>query len=125
MDSPVPGFTTLSKLEIASRLCELKLSRWKGANQKRHRRQLFETIERAVERGSSAQRDKAVGQESLFGLFDAGPKGGGIKNEYASVDEWSEKERLSFEKESIGFYVSGHPLYQYEKELKRYARPAV
>ena len=91
--------------------------------EKRHRRQIFETIERAVERGSSSQRDKAVGQESLFGLFDAGPKGGGLKNEYAVVDEWSEKERLTFEKESIGFYVSGHPLHAYDKELKRYARP--
>jgi DNA polymerase-3 subunit alpha len=93
--------------------------------EKRARRQLFETIERAVERGSSSQRDKAVGQSSLFGLFDAGPKGGGggLKNEYAAVEEWSEKERLSFEKESIGFYVSGHPLHAYDKELKRYARP--
>ena len=27
------------------------------------------------------------------------------------------------EKEAIGFYVSGHPLHQYEKELQRYARP--
>jgi DNA polymerase-3 subunit alpha len=39
------------------------------------------------------------------------------------VEEWSEKERLAFEKEAIGFYVSGHPLNQYEKELRRYARP--
>ena len=91
--------------------------------EKRGRKQLFETIERAVERGSSSQRDKAVGQESLFGLFDAGPKGGGLKNEYAQVEEWTEKERLGHEKESIGFYVSGHPLHAYDKELKRYARP--
>ena len=39
------------------------------------------------------------------------------------MEEWTEKERLAFEKEAIGFYVSGHPLHQYEKELKRYARP--
>ena len=39
------------------------------------------------------------------------------------AEEWSEKERLAFEKESIGFYVSGHPLDQYQKELRRYARP--
>ncbi|HZA14157.1 MAG TPA: OB-fold nucleic acid binding domain-containing protein, partial [Myxococcaceae bacterium] len=41
---------------------------------------------------------------------------------YAQNGEWPEKERLAFEKEAIGFYVSGHPLHQYEKELKRYAR---
>jgi DNA polymerase-3 subunit alpha len=89
---------------------------------KRPRRQLFETIERAVDRGASVQRDKASGQSSLFGMFEAAapeaPKG-----EYAKADEWTEKERLAFEKESIGFYVSGHPLYAFEKELKRYARP--
>ncbi|MBK7859491.1 MAG: DNA polymerase III subunit alpha [Archangiaceae bacterium] len=96
---------------------------------KRHRRQLFDTIERAMDRGASTQRDLASGQSSLFGMFEeaapkpaasAAPAAGG---DYVNVDPWTEKERLSFEKESIGFYVSGHPLHQYEKELKRYARP--
>jgi DNA polymerase-3 subunit alpha len=90
--------------------------------EKRHRRQLFDTIDRAVDRGSSSQRDKASGQDSLFALLGAGG-GSPMKNDYAVVDEWSEKERLSYEKEAIGFYVSGHPLHAYDKELKRYARP--
>ncbi|MGQ0503914.1 MAG: DNA polymerase III subunit alpha, partial [Myxococcaceae bacterium] len=95
--------------------------------EKRGRRQLFETIERALERGSSSQRDRAVGQSSLFGLLaEAAPAAGkpsGLANQYVDVEEWVEKERLSFEKEAIGFYVSGHPLHQYDKELRRYARP--
>jgi DNA polymerase-3 subunit alpha len=37
------------------------------------------------------------------------------------VGEWTEKERLSFEKETLGFYISGHPLAQYLKEIRRYA----
>jgi DNA polymerase-3 subunit alpha len=95
---------------------------------KRPRRQLFETIEKAMDRGASTQRDIASGQSSLFGMFEAAaPKqeaaASPTAGEYAKVDEWTEKERLAFEKESIGFYVSGHPLYAYEKELKRYARP--
>jgi DNA polymerase-3 subunit alpha len=91
---------------------------------RRHRRQLFETIEKAMERGASSQRDKEVGQASLFGLLDAGGKGGkaAMANDHEKVAEWSEKERLAYEKEAIGFYVSGHPLHQYEKELRRYAR---
>jgi len=96
--------------------------------EKRPRRQLFDTIEKAIARGANTQRDLAAGQSSLFGLFDATPARGAtapaLKNEYAAVEEWVEKERLSYEKESIGFYVSGHPLHQYEKELRRYARPA-
>jgi DNA polymerase-3 subunit alpha len=92
--------------------------------EKRPRRQLFETIEKAMNRGSSSQKDKAAGQNSLFGLLGGGGGGGAaLKDEYVAADEWPEKERLSLEKEAIGFYVSGHPLHQYDKELKRYARP--
>ncbi len=94
--------------------------------EKRPRRQLFETIEKAMNRGSASQKDKAAGQSSLFGML-AGPASGGggnaLKDEFAPVEEWPEKERLAFEKEAIGFYVSGHPLHAYDKELKRYARP--
>jgi len=94
--------------------------------EKRPRRQLFDTIESAMSRGASTQRDLASGQSSLFGMLGGGegPAAPKLKNEYARVEEWSEKERLAFEKEAIGFYVSGHPLHQYEQELRRYARPA-
>jgi DNA polymerase III subunit alpha len=95
--------------------------------EKRPRRQLFEAIDAALNRGASTQRDRETGQGSMFDMLMSGSGAGGSsmqKNEYPRVEEWSEKERLSNEKESIGFYVSGHPLYQYEKELKRYARPA-
>ena len=95
--------------------------------EKRPRRQLFDTIERAMNRGSSSQKDKAAGQSSLFGMLggasSGGGGGGGLKDEYMPAEEWTEKERLSFEKEAIGFYVSGHPLHAYDKELKRYSRP--
>jgi DNA polymerase-3 subunit alpha len=91
--------------------------------EKRPRRQLFETIDRAAERGASVQRDREVGQASLFGILEPGNGGKASAHDYVNVEEWSEKERLAFEKESIGFYVSGHPLDAYQKELKRYARP--
>ncbi|HAP67102.1 MAG TPA: DNA polymerase III subunit alpha [Nitrospinae bacterium] len=34
--------------------------------------------------------------------------------------EWTEKELLSFEKEALGFYISGHPLSRFEKEVKHF-----
>ncbi|MEN9800179.1 MAG: hypothetical protein RL653_3876 [Pseudomonadota bacterium] len=89
------------------------------------RNALFATIEKAMNRGASSQRDAAAGQSSLFGLLGGGSsdKGGApLPNEYEKVEEWSERERLSHEKEAIGFYVSGHPLHAYERELQRYAR---
>src|SRR3954469_8743728 len=67
--------------------------------EKRPRRQLFETIERALNRGSSAQKDRATGQASLFGLLEHPSASAPVLvNEYAGVEEWTEKERLSFEK---------------------------
>jgi DNA polymerase-3 subunit alpha len=86
---------------------------------------LFATIEKAMNRGASSQRDAAAGQSSLFGLLgggSGGTVGAPLPNEYEKVEEWSERERLSHEKEAIGFYVSGHPLHAYERELQRYAR---
>jgi DNA polymerase III subunit alpha len=95
--------------------------------EKRPRRQLFLSIERATERGASAQHDRAVGQASLFGLLaptDTSTPAQVASGEYFPSEEWPEKERLAAEKEAIGFYVSGHPLHQYERELRRWARPA-
>jgi DNA polymerase-3 subunit alpha len=92
--------------------------------EKRSRLRLFESIEQALERGASTQRDAQVGQSNLFGMLDApsAPKKASRGHEVEAV-EWTEKERLAFEKEALGFYVSGHPLDQYQKELRRYARP--
>jgi DNA polymerase-3 subunit alpha len=72
------------------------------------RASVWASIDGALERAASMQRDRAVGQESLFGGLsdDAGldvPK-------LVETTDWSERERLSFEKELLGFYVTGHPL---------------
>jgi DNA polymerase-3 subunit alpha len=95
--------------------------------QKRARRQLFESIDKAIERGGSSQRDRAVGQKSLLTLFGNGSGNEAVQrgaDGYQNCEEWPEKERLAFEKEAMGFYVSGHPLHQYGQELARYARSA-
>jgi len=72
------------------------------------RASVWASIDSALERAASMQRDRAVGQESLFGGLgnDAGldvPK-------LLDKTDWNERERLSFEKELLGFYVTGHPL---------------
>lgn len=87
---------------------------------------LFASIEKALERGQSAQRDRAIGQASLFGLL-GGSGGSGEKTEpgkdgpYEAGEPWTEKELLAGEKETIGFYVTGHPLDPYADEIRRYA----
>ena len=72
------------------------------------RASVWASIDGALERAASMQRDRAVGQESLFGGLsdDTGldvPK-------LVETTDWNERERLSFEKELLGFYVTGHPL---------------
>src|SRR5690606_25627323 len=81
---------------------------------------------KALERGQSAQRDRAIGQASLFGLLGgSGGTGGatepGKDGPYVECEPWTDKELLAGEKETIGFYVTGHPLDPYAEEIRRYA----
>ncbi len=90
--------------------------------------QLFAGIDAAFAAGAAAQADRASGQASLFGALPAAeieskpryPKAGDIVGEL-TVEEWPERVRLAFEKEALGFYLTGHPLQGYEKEARRYA----
>ncbi len=89
--------------------------------------QLFSGIDTAFSAGASAQADRASGQASLFGGGPAAvetrpryPKPGDLVGDLR-VEEWPERVRLAFEKEALGFYLTGHPLKGYEKEARRYA----
>jgi DNA polymerase-3 subunit alpha len=90
--------------------------------------QLFAGIDSAFAAGASAQADRASGQASLFGALPAAqveqkpryPRPGDVVGEL-TVEEWPERVRLAFEKEALGFYLTGHPLQGYEKEVRRYA----
>jgi DNA polymerase-3 subunit alpha len=89
--------------------------------------QLFHGVEGAFAAGSSAQADRLSGQKSLFGgLAEAVevkpryPIPGDMVGE-ARVEEWPERVRLAFEKEALGFYLTGHPLEGYAREARRYA----
>ncbi|HEU4726881.1 MAG TPA: DNA polymerase III subunit alpha, partial [Kofleriaceae bacterium] len=92
-----------------------------------HRAQLLGALDAALERGSSEQRDRRSGQTSLFGLFAAQeptrvqPGSPGMGEVYPDIEIWSPKQLLAFEKEALGFYVSGHPLDRYRGDLQRYA----
>ncbi len=76
----------------------------------------FELIDRALSMGASHQSDRARGQTSLFG--EDSPVHQGETEIGASIAEWHQNELLAFEKELLGFYVSGHPLTHYAPILK-------
>jgi DNA polymerase-3 subunit alpha len=93
---------------------------------KYHRAQLLAALDAAMERGASEQRDRRSGQTSLFGLMEP-PKLAGAgpaltqSETYPELEQWSAKQLLAFEKEALGFYMSGHPLDRYRGDLSRYA----
>jgi DNA polymerase III subunit alpha len=74
----------------------------------RDRSELFSCIDDAVSASAAAQRDRIAGQVSLFDEATA-PTG----SRKRSATPWSEHQKLSYEKELLGFYVSGHPLDAY------------
>jgi DNA polymerase-3 subunit alpha len=91
--------------------------------------QLFFGIDAAISAGASAQADRASGQASLFGALSPSaateakpryPRPGDAVGE-VTAEEWPERVRLAFEKEALGFYLTGHPLKGYEREVRRYA----
>ncbi|WP_395750455.1 DNA polymerase III subunit alpha [Prosthecobacter sp.] len=80
---------------------------------KESRSVMFAKLEQVLASAASMQKDKKAGQGGLFDDFDlAQPKS--KKNEAAApATVWSADEVLAFEKELLGFYVSGHPLDSY------------
>jgi DNA polymerase-3 subunit alpha len=86
----------------------------------RRRASLFAAIDRAMEAGQKRQRDREQGQSSLFGALEDEHAGSALER-LADLPEWGEGERLAFEKESLGFFITGHPLERFRGELAQWA----
>ena len=80
------------------------------------RARVWAALEGALEAGAATQRDRAIGQESLFGSGAAASE-----PELPDAAPWADRERLALEKEVLGFYVTGHPLAAVAADLRRYA----
>jgi DNA polymerase-3 subunit alpha len=82
---------------------------------------LYAAIDRAMEAGQKRQRDREQGQASLLGMLGAGEAGRASPEQIADAPPWPEAERLTFEKESLGFFITGHPLERFRSELQQWA----
>jgi len=69
-----------------------------------------------MEMAQANQRDRQLGQSSMFEVFEEQVDVNKETNQ-ETIEEWSEQERLKYEKESIGFYITGHPLDGHVKDL--------
>jgi DNA polymerase-3 subunit alpha len=75
-----------------------------------NRATLTAELERAMHLGEQNSRAMSVGQVDLFGLAAAA--------ENSAVADWSEAQRLAGERETLGLFLTGHPISSYEPDLK-------
>jgi DNA polymerase-3 subunit alpha len=78
------------------------------------RKGMFDALENALSYGQRTHGDRLMGQDSLFGGLDDQPSHPPI-----GVDEWDKNELLRLEKETLGVYVSEHPLAAVRDQLRR------
>lgn len=84
-----------------------------------NRAKLLAGLDTAMQLGSIANKDRRTGQKSLFDIgSDLDTFGKGDFGAEIDVDRWSEKEIRQAEKESLGFYMSSHPLNAYKEKIK-------
>jgi DNA polymerase-3 subunit alpha len=75
-----------------------------------NRKALFEAQDRAFDRGARLAKSRADHQETLFASFETDAAFRQERTGYPDIPDWSENERLAFEKELTGYWISSHPL---------------
>ncbi|KXK29481.1 MAG: DNA polymerase III alpha subunit [Candidatus Brocadia sinica] len=85
-----------------------------------NRAKLLVGLDTAMQIGGIANKDRRIGQKSLFDIPSNLDLPG--KKDFpgeADVERWTEKEIRQAEKESLGFYLSSHPLHAYKEKIKQ------
>ena len=94
-----------------------------------HRAQLLAALDSVVETASATQREREAGQSSLFDLAASGPGQSSSfilhPSSLPDVPTWSLRETLQNEKEQVGFYISGHPLDEFEVDYRSFATSSI
>jgi len=119
-----PKILTKGNLEILIKAGALDCFAGQGT-----RAQHFEAVDRAIQSATSKQRDKVKGQKSLFGGDDdsSSTSSGSpmVDASLPSAEDWSHSQKLAFEKEVLGFYMTSHPLTEFADQLGQYSSQKV
>jgi DNA polymerase-3 subunit alpha len=70
--------------------------------------------------GQKVQEERDSAQVSLFGTEEIVKVNGNGRGKFPDIQEWDDKLKLGFEKESLGFFITGHPLDRYALDMKRF-----
>jgi DNA polymerase-3 subunit alpha len=83
-----------------------------------HRAQLLEGLDVVVREAQLRHEERASGQVSLFDMGSPAEAAERPEPQMPDVPRWTETERLTREKEILGFFISGHPLERYRDEVR-------
>jgi DNA polymerase-3 subunit alpha len=84
------------------------------------RSQLSSVLGIALESGVRIQKEKVSGQVSFFDIADDSVGFKKSADDFPDIREWKQPQKLAYEKEILGYYVSGHPLEHYNVEIKEF-----
>ncbi len=87
--------------------------------QGKNRSALFATLVEAIKAAEQHAKAESLGQNDLFGLINDEQTDN--RQEFKAVNAWPEEKWLDGEKETLGLYLTGHPINRYLSEIKRYA----
>jgi len=82
------------------------------------RSQLLAILPQAMDQAKAHQRDQMSGQMSIFNVAPVTASTAVAEIVLPDVDEWDDLEKLRYEKETVGFYITGHPLDTALEELR-------
>ena len=83
-----------------------------------HRAALMATLPEAIAAADQHAKAESFGQSDMFGLLTTEPEQ--VEQAFADVPKWPEKVWLEGEKETLGLYLTGHPINQYADEIRNY-----
>lgn len=84
------------------------------------RAQYMAILDQCIERAKAVQRDRLSGQMNLFAIGQpASKQSESVEVELPEVEEWPQLERLAMEKETVGFFLTGHPLEGVMEDMRR------
>lgn len=83
-----------------------------------HRAALMASLPEAIAAAGQHAKAESFGQSDMFGLLTTEPEA--VEQAFADVPQWPEKVWLEGEKDTLGLYLTGHPINQYAKEIRHY-----
>ena len=84
-----------------------------------HRAAIMASLPEAIAAADQHAKAESFGQSDMFGLLTTEPED--VKQAFADVPHWPEKVWLDGEKDTLGLYLTGHPINQYASELRHYS----